>query len=233
MKRSFTTMLALIGMVAPAFAKIVCPPGRYTLHPAGSRAAALEGFELVLGEGDAAIGGACAAVPARDFHPTIGQWANRVRARWSGCRWGRPLALRARFDTYSAYCARLEGVLRLGRGRRVRFSADRVPACGDGLRDKGEQCDGYTLFGIEIPCCTADCRVKPGCAARCDRHFPCEVGELCVYSCSNGGFCRPRAEVDCGGGPVCDCDQKTTYPDRCAAYEAGTGPAYSGPCRRY
>jgi hypothetical protein len=226
-KRTLTVTILLLGIATPAAPKVLCPPGRYTLHTSGdTRAAAFDGLELVLGEGDATLAGTCAAVPARPFHRSSGSWLYRVRARWKRCQ-GRRLALHARFDLERLYCTRLEGALRLGRSRRVRFVADRIPECGNELRERGEQCDD----GTESPCCGLDCRVKPGCAVWCDRDFPCEAGQLCVHVCRFSGVCSPRNEIDCGG-PVCGCDEQTTYADRCAAYEAGTGPAYLGPCRR-
>jgi hypothetical protein len=56
---------------------------------------------------------------------------------------------------------------------------------------------------------------------------------MCVYACGAGGHCEPRSQVHCGVWPVCDCNERVVYPDRCAAYEAGTGAAYAAPCRRY
>lgn len=225
MRRASAAVLLLAGMAMPVSAKVVCPPGQFTLH---TQVAALDGGQLMLGEGDAAIADACGPVSAGDFHASTGRWLYHVRARWGQCH-GRRLALRARFDGRAPWCTRLTGVLRVGRSRRVGFVADRIPVCGNALREAGEQCDE----GHETPCCGLDCQVKPNCLVACDlRHFPCDADQLCVHNCGVGGACRPRAEVDCGSGPVCDCNEQTTYPDRCAAYEAGTGAGYPGPCRR-
>src|SRR2546428_10208660 len=106
MRWSLPAVALLVGMSCPVSAKLVCNPGRYTLHPAGVRAAALDGLELVLGEGDAAIESACPAVPARDFIVTrggSGQWAYSVRTRWRRCAGGRSLALRGRLRPGPAY----------------------------------------------------------------------------------------------------------------------------------
>ncbi len=229
MPRTLAAMLLLLGASAPVSAKLLCPPGRFMLHTQDARAAKLDGRELVLGEGKAEIMAACRAVKASGYHRPSGRWFFRVRAKWQRCA-GRSLALRARFDLEdSAYCTRLTGVVRLGNRQTIPVVADRIPECGNGLREVGEQCDD----GVETPCCGVDCRVKPGCPVACDRNFACADGEMCVYTCGQGGKCQPRSEVSCGVWPVCDCNEQAMYPNRCAAYEAGTGPLYAGPCRRY
>jgi hypothetical protein len=73
--------------------------------------------------------------------------------------------------------------------------------------------------------------VKPGCPVQCDQaYFPCADPDVCTYQCGFNGVCKPRDAVDCDSGPVCGCDQVTTYPDRCAAYAHGTGAWQLGAC---
>jgi hypothetical protein len=168
--------------------------------------------------------------PAGSFHPSIGRWVNRVRARWRRCTRMPSASFRARFVSESLFCTRLDGTLRLG-GRKFRVVADREPACGNGLRELGEQCDGLDS-DQRGTCCAADCTVKPGCLVNCDRaYFPCGAEDICVPSCWAPSVCWPRARLDCGGGAVCGCDAVTTYADRCAAFEAGIGVKHPGACR--
>jgi len=97
---------------------------------------------------------------------------------------------------------------------RAPFVAGRVPACGNGLRERGKQCYGADSAGFGT-CCTADSTVKPGCPLQCGQDFlPCDESEICTYTCGFSGVCQPRDRVDCGSGPVCGCDAATTYPDR-------------------
>jgi hypothetical protein len=137
----------------------------------------------------------------------------------------------ARFDSSAPYCTRLTGTLRVG-ARRFAIVADREPACGNGLREAGEQCDGVDSahFG---QCCTPDCTLQPGCPLQCDREgrFLCSADEICVHVCGQLGTCQLRSEVRCENGPVCGCDNTTTYPSHCAAFAAGTGVSLVGPCR--
>jgi len=185
------------------------------------------GLRLRLGAGTAEIATTCPARrAARSFHAPTGRW-KRVRIRWPRCAPRRPVALRARFAFDAPLCTRLAGRLRLGE-RRFRVVADRVPVCGNGVRDAGEQCDGVDVrFG---ECCDTECRALPDCPVRCDAFFPCGDGEVCVVGCRSGGVCAVRADLDCGTVPVCACDGTTTYADRCAAVDAGAGVAHSGAC---
>jgi hypothetical protein len=222
----------LLGTVMPAAAKLICPPGRFTIDTSGA-SPRLDGSELVLGQGTVRLAETCRSASAGRYLARSDRWLLRVVARWKHCH-GRTMVMRARFDpTDVAYCARLSGVIRSGSGRRTRFVASRIPECGNDLREPGEQCDGQdgTFFGMD--CCAADCRVKPDCPVVCDlrRGFPCERAEqTCVTTCGFGGVCSDRAEVDCGTTPVCDCNHEVTYANRCAAYDAGAGVAQDGPC---
>jgi hypothetical protein len=118
--------LVLLGAALPAWGKLICPGGRFTVR---TTAAGLDGAELVLGSGAATLSGVCRAAPARRFLPGLRRWLF-VKARWPRCH-GPGLTMRARFDyTATSYCRRLTGTLRVG-GRRVPFVAERIVECGN------------------------------------------------------------------------------------------------------
>ena len=231
MSPAWFAMLATLVLAAPALAKYICPPGRFVLAVDRSSGTGMrDGMELELGRGAVKLSGVCPPARGRRYHPGLNAWLLRVTATWPRCRSRRGLALRARFDTNAPYCTRLTGTLRSRSGARVRFVAERVPACGNNLRERGEQCDGTDSAGFGT-CCAADCTVKPGCAVQCDQeYFPCAGTDVCTYQCGFNGLCKPRDTVDCGSGPVCGCDHATTYPDRCAAFADGTGVSRLGAC---
>ena len=184
------------------------------------------GLHLRLGAGTAEIDALCPTVHAPgSFHEPTGRWT-QARVRWPRCEPRRPVVIRARFAFDAPLCTRLAGRLRFG-VRRFRIVADRVPVCGNHVRDAGEECDGVDVrYG---DCCDAECRALPDCPVRCDAFFSCGEGEVCVAGCRSGGVCAARADIDCGTRPVCACDG-TTYADRCAAIDAGAGVAYPGAC---
>jgi hypothetical protein len=224
-------MLMTLVMATPGIATYICPPGRFVLEVDRSSGTGMrDDTELELGRGSVELHGVCPPARGRPYLPGLNAWLH-VAATWPHCRARRGLALRARIDTGAQYCTRLTGALRGRGGARARFVAERIPACGNNLRERGERCDGTDSTGFGT-CCTADCTVKPGCPVRCDQaYFPCTEPEVCTYQCGSGGVCQPRSAVDCGGGPVCGCDQATTYPDRCAAFAAGTGVSQVGACQ--
>jgi len=230
-------LLVVLGLLAspPASAKVLCPPGEFRIVSEGDvtvRGEAIAELTLVLGQGRAELEGLCARAPAGRFYPRLDDWGPRVKTRFARCKGGRPIGLRARWDLIeSPWCTGLEGELRVGRGRRVAFRAVRVTACGNGLRELGEQCDDGNTAGGD--CCSADCRAEAGCAVACDTDFPCADGEQCVPRCGNGAVCQPLATRACGPGPVCGCDDHTEYADQCAAWDAGDGVGRRGPCPRW
>jgi hypothetical protein len=227
--RTLAALLLVSWLGSPAAAKYLCPPGDFVVRPVRDDVPGRlgSGLPLHLGSGRADLAGLCPAVRADSFHRPTGRWFG-VRARWPRCGEVRSAALRARFAFDAPFCTRLEGRLRLG-GRRFRVVAERVPVCGNGIRDAGEQCDGVDpRYG---DCCDDGCRVLAPCPVRCDDHFPCGPEEACVVTCRSGGVCERRAQIDCGTTPVCACDGTTTYPDRCAAIDAGAAIAYAGACR--
>jgi hypothetical protein len=227
MARALIGLVVVVGMAVPAFPKVLCPPGSFVIQTTGG--SAMDGTVLELGRGRARLGDTCATVRARRFHRASGSWLSVVRARWRRCD-GRPVALRAQWDFEAPYCTRLTGAVRTGGGRRTEFVADRVPACGNGIREGAELCDGQAGTFFAADCCTDDCRLKPDCPRLCDVWFACEPDEICGHICGFGGVCLERATTDCDGGPVCGCDGTTTYADRCVAYDAGTGVSSPGPC---
>jgi cysteine-rich repeat protein len=236
MARAVLGVLALLalGTVAPASAKVLCPPGEFVLESdtADVRGQALAESKLMLGKGRAELTSLCELSPARGYYKPMGFWGHRVSSRLARCKGGRPIKLRATWDLLDApWCTTLDGVLRVGRGRRVAFRAVRVPECGNGLHEAGEQCDdGNAAAG---DCCTADCRAEPGCEVICDRFFPCAADERCVPKCGGLSTCRPLATLECGDGPVCGCDRNTQFRDRCAAWDEGQGVGIDGPCPIY
>jgi hypothetical protein len=121
-------------------------PGRYLVPdgtPLGPRAA------IVIDEaGAVGIAGLCppAAKALRG--------RARIRVRWSRCTALRAVRLGA---VVAGSCARLDGRLRVGRSKRIAFTAPRS-ICGDGLRDVGEECDGAAGCGAG---CDRDCRCLP------------------------------------------------------------------------
>jgi hypothetical protein len=230
MGRRWVALLFVLSLAIPAAAKMVCPPGRFVIRATDGPGMALDGRELELGRGIASLSGGCGPARGTRFLRGMGRWVNHVRTARLRCGGGRWVRVRALFSTTEPYCANLEGTLITQAGRRVAFSAGRIPECGNGLREPGEQCDGTdsAAFGT---CCTETCTVKPDCPVQCDaERFPCAAGELCTYTCGFTGVCQPAARVDCGDGPVCGCDTVTTYADRCAAFAAGTGASHDGPC---
>jgi hypothetical protein len=230
--RSGCALLLVLLAASTAAAKYICPPGRFVLHIAGQGMAVLEGAELELGKGWVSLPGGCAAASGRRFLDGMDRWLNSIRTDRMRCDRGTSVRMRARFAIDGPYCAWLEGTLRTGRGRRIPFVAERIPACGNGLRETGEQCDG-TASAAWGTCCADDCTVKPGCPVQCDQdRFLCVAPEICTYTCGFEGVCQAPERIDCASGPVCGCDNTTTYPDRCAAFAAGTGVSYAGACRQ-
>jgi cysteine-rich repeat protein len=70
-------------------------------------------------------------------------------------------------------------------------------ACGDGVRDPGEQCDdGNTAAG---GCCSPDCRTAAPDGTSCDDGNVCTSGDVCA-----GGACAGGAAIPCAPCGACD-----------------------------
>ncbi len=161
----------VLGLAVSASAKAVCPPGRFTMQSADAR---FDGTELVLGRGKVTMASACTSVRAGRYLPGMNRWLH-VNARWNRCH-GRSMIMRARFDlTDPSLCGRIDGHLKTRSGRKIAFTATRIPECGNEIREPGEQCDGSDGSQFALDCCNADCRVKPECRVVCDfrRGFQC------------------------------------------------------------
>jgi hypothetical protein len=161
MKRLLLGLLLVVGLGTSAWAKFVCPPGRFTVSAAEASVEPLpSGVLLELGPGVAGLTGFCRNTVAGRFISS-GQWLNRVHARWRQCTKVPRASLRSRFvSDGDYYCTRLAGVLRVD-GRRFRIIADRVPECGNELHERGEECDGRDSPAGR--CCTSDCRLATAC----------------------------------------------------------------------
>ncbi|KAJ2707290.1 hypothetical protein H4R19_004917 [Coemansia spiralis] len=108
-----------------------------------------------------------------------------------------------------------------------------VGMCGNGIKEKGEECDcGSSDECKRDPCCdAATCKLKPG--AQC-----ADSNDLCCNQCrvrAKGDVCRPRysecdiAETCDGQSPECPGDAHIPDGDACGKADAGLKCA-SGQC---
>ncbi|KAJ2761736.1 hypothetical protein IWQ57_005971, partial [Coemansia nantahalensis] len=105
--------------------------------------------------------------------------------------------------------------------------------CGNGIKEKGEECDcGSSDECKSDPCCdAATCKLKPG--ARC-----ADSNDLCCSQCrvrAKGAVCRPRySECDIAetcDGQSADCPADAHIPDGDACGSSGAGlTCASGQC---
>jgi cysteine-rich repeat protein len=87
-------------------------------------------------------------------------------------------------------------------------TCDRVPGCGDGIVDPGEDCDdGNTLDG---DCCSATCQFEAA-------DSPCPDGMYCNgdETCDGAGTCQAGTPVDCSDGVGCTVDSCDEATDSC------------------
>jgi cysteine-rich repeat protein len=218
--RTFAVFL-LIGVADAASAKrLFCPPGRFVMRDDGRRATVGGTVLRLADESLAAIEGICPAAHAGGLTLREG-WRPRFRVRWTACDSSSAVAgLRARFEDG---CRVLRGVVRTRSGTRRPFVATRIPECGNGLVEGGEDCDdGNDAAG---DCCIG-CRAEPGCHVPCERTSDCAPYAVCTRyddTCRAGsGVCRMPVGDECraDGFAVCGCDGNA-YPSACAAWEVG------------
>jgi cysteine-rich repeat protein len=140
-------------------------------------------------------------------------------------------------------CQRLTGTFRTRHGR-TRFTAHRLPTCGNETVEDGETCDDGNLDGGD--CCSATCEIEPGCAGPCERSSDCNPAAVCARQPpSNAAACPGMAgsceylspatrESICPSSPqttsaVCGCDRRS-YRTTCDAWAAGVAGVAAGRC---
>ncbi|KAM8794565.1 disintegrin and metalloproteinase domain-containing protein 18-like [Eudromia elegans] len=137
----------------------------------------------------------------------------------------------------SCSAAALESFLLQRRGdclsNRPRLSGPafrKAAVCGNGVVERGEQCDcGSVEECLADECCGTDCHFKPG--------VKCATG-LCCDACQfkpRNSKCRPAADAQCdlpefcnGSSAACPAD---LYVQDGSGCERGTGYCYGGRCR--
>jgi hypothetical protein len=84
----------------------------------------------------------------------------------------------------------------------------RVPGCGDGIVDPGEECDDGNVLGGD--CCSASCQFEPV-------DSPCPDGMYCngEETCDGAGTCQAGTPVDCSDGVGCTVDSCNEATDSC------------------
>eukprot|EP00075_Anas_platyrhynchos_P010152 XP_027299405.1 disintegrin and metalloproteinase domain-containing protein 32-like [Anas platyrhynchos] len=103
-------------------------------------------------------------------------------------------------------------------------------ACGNGVVERGEQCDcGSEAACLKDKCCTKTCRFKPG--VKCSSGLCCDG---CQFKAKNS-LCRPPADVQCDLAEYCDGSSASCPPDLYVQdghdCEHGTGYCYKGRCQ--
>lgn len=203
----------------------LCARGRFQLTDVTGRdAAALAGAILALETGTLELEGIGPSSSGRRSY-YFGQWSARTRARLAACASsvsrGR---LRLRAELHGE-CATIAGTLRTSSGR-TRFTARRIPTCGNDVVEDGEACDDGNHDDGDR--CSATCDVEPGCAGPCERSADCHP--------TSPGTCEylPPAtrESLCPSSPtfaMCGCDRRS-YRTACDAWAAGVAVVSAGRC---
>uniref|UniRef100_A0A8C0B5T0 ADAM metallopeptidase domain 32 n=1 Tax=Buteo japonicus TaxID=224669 RepID=A0A8C0B5T0_9AVES len=117
------------------------------------------------------------------------------------------------------------GTCLFNRPRLTGLSYRRVAVCGNGIVERGEQCDcGAAEACLEDKCCTKMCRFKPG--------VKCSSG-LCCNECQKNSPCRPAADAQCDLAEFCNGSSASCPPDLYDGHgcEHGTGYCYKGRCQ--
>jgi len=227
---ALATLLA--GGSAAAATTRRCSGGRFLVANAllggGYRAGTTDA--VVVEAGRVSIASGC---PSARVRMKASRKGTTLKAVWGECGEIRGVRLRARIDRA---CLRMAGVLAAGTPEvRQRFTATRVPTCGNGVREADEQCDdGNTAPG---DCCSATCRNEDGGACvttACRGNADCPDAGYCerqAGTCDSEGVCRQRPEACIGLlEPVCACDGRS-YVNACEAARAGVGVRSRGRCR--
>uniref|UniRef100_A0A8C0HL43 ADAM metallopeptidase domain 32 n=1 Tax=Buteo japonicus TaxID=224669 RepID=A0A8C0HL43_9AVES len=123
------------------------------------------------------------------------------------------------------------GTCLFNRPRLTGLSYRRVAVCGNGIVERGEQCDcgaaEVGAAGIMDKCCTKMCRFKPG--VKCSSGLCCNE---CQFKQKNSP-CRPAA--DCDLAEFCNGSSASCPPDLYVqdghGCEHGTGYCYKGRCQ--
>uniref|UniRef100_A0A8B9ZG39 ADA32 protein n=1 Tax=Anas platyrhynchos TaxID=8839 RepID=A0A8B9ZG39_ANAPL len=114
------------------------------------------------------------------------------------------------------------------RPRLAGLSYRQAAACGNGVVERGEQCDcGSEAACLKDKCCTKTCRFKPG--------VKCSSG-LCCDGCQQRTRCAALpADVQCDLAEYCDGSSASCPPDLYVQdghdCEHGTGYCYKGRCQ--
>jgi cysteine-rich repeat protein len=87
-------------------------------------------------------------------------------------------------------------------------TCDRVPGCGDGFVDPGEDCDDGNI--LEGDCCSALCQFEPV-------DSPCPDGLYCNgdETCDGAGTCKDGTPIDCDDLVGCTVDACNEATDSC------------------
>ncbi|XP_077367171.1 disintegrin and metalloproteinase domain-containing protein 17 isoform X2 [Festucalex cinctus] len=119
-------------------------------------------------------------------------------------------------------CSKRSIVKRLRSKAPLCFKERTVNVCGNSRVEPGEECDPGLLHLTTDPCCTAECRLKPG--ARCsDRNSPC--CRKCQLEAA-GEVCQDPIEATCKGRSYCtglseDCPPPENAPDQTPCLDSG------------
>ncbi|XP_066839709.1 disintegrin and metalloproteinase domain-containing protein 32-like isoform X4 [Anser cygnoides] len=116
------------------------------------------------------------------------------------------------------------------RPRLAGLSYRQAAVCGNGVVERGEQCDcGSAAACLKDKCCTKTCRFKPG--VKCSSGLCCDG---CQFKAKNS-LCRPPADVQCDLAEYCNGSSASCPPDFYVQdghdCEHGTGYCYKGRCQ--